>query len=284
MRRIVELGAAAMAIRDERSTAELIAIAQMSKDDEECWPILSILQHRGSREVFDAAVELCKGEDLDDRILGVQILAQLGIPERSFPAETTALLLEMLERESDPMMLNNIGVAFGHLHSVEAIAPLTQLKDHPHEDVRFGVVYGLMCQEDELAIATLIELSADPSIAVRNWATFSLGSQIETDSPEIRQALWNRIKAEKPHIAKDEFYEIYGEAVVGLARRREHRILNLLTEELASDCIGDLLLEACEELADERLFSALVTAQAWLGDSDLLKQAIERCKPNRLEK
>ena len=272
-----------MAIKDERSTTELIAIAQTIKDDEECWPILSILQHRGSREVFDTAFELCQGEELDDRILGVQILAQLGIPERSFPVETTALLLEMLERESDPMMLNNIGVAFGHLRSTAAIAPLTQLKDHPHEDVRFGVVYGLMCQEDELAIATLIELSADPSTDVRNWATFGLGSMIETNTPEIRQALWARLIDPCADLdSNDSCADIYGEALVGLARRKDPNLFNILCEELEeiqADALGDHILEACEELGDSRLYPALLLAKEWLGNSTRLEDAMESCKP-----
>ena len=269
-----------MAIRDERSTAELIAIAKTVEDYEESWPLFSILYHRGSREVFDAAVELCHDEDLDHRILGVHILAELGIPERSFPAESTVLLLEMLEREVDPIMLNNIGMAFGHLGSTEAIVPLVPFKNHPHEDVRFGVAYGLMCQEDELAISTLIELSADSSIPVRNWATFGLGSMIETNSPEIRQALWVRIEAEKPHISDDDFYEIYMEALLGLARRKDIGILNLLKEELDSGCISDLLLEACEELSHEELYPALLKAQQWLDDSYTLQCALENCKPD----
>lgn len=274
-----------MAIKDDRSTAELIAIAQeVEEGEEEPWPTaLGILQHRGSREVFDAAVALCQKEDVDDRILGVQILAQLGIPERSFPAETNVLLLEMLERESEPAILCDIGIAFGHLRSEVAIVPLSKLKNHPHEDVRFGVVMGLMCQEDGLAITTLIELSADPDIDVRNWATFSLGSQIESDSPDIRKALWERLSHERSDIASnDDCADVYGEALVGLARRKDPNILNVLCEELEeiqADALGDKILEACEELGDSWLYPALLSAQEWLGESDALQRAIESCKP-----
>jgi len=61
-----------------------------------------------------------------------------------------------------------------------------ELKNHPSEDVRFGVVHGSLTHENESAIHTLIELSADEDEDVRNWATFGIGSLIVNDTEEIR--------------------------------------------------------------------------------------------------
>ena len=77
---------------------------------------------------------------------------------------------------------------------------------------------------DARAIAALIELSSDPDYDVRNWATFGLGSQIDTDTPAIREALWARL--EEPED------EVRGEAWVGLARRGDVRVAAALLREL----------------------------------------------------
>ncbi len=275
---------------DEQTTAELVAtasqasgeIVQMTQDDDAYWQIIRVLQLRGTQEVFDTCQVMCASESSGDRQLGINILGQLGTPDFPFRAETIPRLLRLLEQEQDPEVIGDIGIAFGHLRSEEAIAPLVRLKSHASQEVRFGVTYGLLCQEDPLAIATLIELSADPAVLVRNWAMFGLGSQIDVDTLEIRQALWSRLEAEKPGLADDDIYEIYGEALVGLARRGDSRILDLLLEELHSNLISPLALEACEELGDERLYPVLLVAQEWLEDSRGLTDAIAACKPKYL--
>ena len=73
-----------------------------------------------------------------------------------------------------PETLCDIGIALGPLQSEKAIPALVALKDHTNEDVRFGVVQGLLCQDSEQAIQALIELSSDEVWDVRNWATFGL--------------------------------------------------------------------------------------------------------------
>ncbi|MGL6341154.1 MAG: HEAT repeat domain-containing protein, partial [Waterburya sp.] len=108
------------------------------------------------------------------------------------------------------------------------------------------------------------------------WATFGLGSQIDTDTPAIRQALWQRLINEKTD--QDETYEIYGEALVGLAIRKDERVIEFLLKEFNSGCVGYLALEAAEEIGDSRLYSALVNLRTWLTkDRDLLESAIASC-------
>ncbi|MEH2147231.1 hypothetical protein [Nostoc sp.] len=150
-----------------------------------------------------------------------------------------------------------------------------RLKSHPSPSVRYGVVFGLLGYEDELAISTLIELSSDRDGDVRNWATFGLGSQIETDTTAIREALYQRFINENT----DENYEIYAEALVGLAKRKDSRILTRLIEELLSDYVGVLAVEAAEEFADSRLYPALMQLQQrWTENNDLLESAINNCQ------
>src|SRR4029077_14951716 len=103
-------------------------------------------------------------------------------------------------------------------------------------DVRYGVVFALMGHEDRQALETLAELTRDPEAHVRDWATFALGSQAEADTPELREALVSRLA--------DEDDDTRGEALVGLARRGDWRVLTALRRELESGSVGSLAVEA----------------------------------------
>jgi HEAT repeat protein len=127
---------------------------------------------------------------------------------------------------------------------------MAALKNHPDAGVRFGVVLGVSCHEDDLAIQTLMELSADPDADVRNWATFGLGSQIDSDTPAIRASLVARLT--------DEDADTRGEALVGLARRQDQRMIEPLLKDLEDGYAGSLLVEAAAQIGDPRVYPALL--------------------------
>jgi hypothetical protein len=66
-----------------------------------------------------------------------------------------------------------------------------------------------------------------------NWATFGLGSQIEVNTKEIRDALFKRLGEEDD--------EIRGEALVGLSIRKDKRVLGPLLKELTSKTLGHVV-------------------------------------------
>jgi HEAT repeat protein len=267
---------------DPRSTEELIQIALAQENEYAFRDIVSILHFRGSYEVLEAASRLCNSQNPKERELGVDILGQLGIPKRTFPDESVNILLQLLEKEEDTEVLGAIGVALGHLKDSRAIKPLVKLKDHSSANVRFGVVFGLLSQTDELAINTLIDLSADEDADVRNWATFGLGSMIEINTPAIRDALFQRLIAEKNETETES--EIRGEALLGLSIRRDERVVPLLIEELTSKWVGKLAIEAAKEIRDSRLYSVLIRLKEWWDvDNNLLEEAIDNCKPKKLD-
>ncbi len=141
------------------------------QDEDAAWEAVTALHYKGNREVLEAAMRLCASDNADERQLGVNILGQLGTPERTFPNECFEVLAAMLTKETDPNVLECIGVAFGHLKDPRAVELLVPLKRHLNSDVRFGVVLGLGhdCPD---AIEALVELSRDSEELVRNWATF----------------------------------------------------------------------------------------------------------------
>src|SRR5687768_18575105 len=90
---------------------------------------------------------------------------------------------------------------------------------------------------------------SDADEDVRNWATFGLGSMIDDDSPQIREALLARIS--------DAHDETRGEALVGLALRQDPRVLEPLLRALRADTVGSLAVEATRDLGAAELLTAL---------------------------
>jgi HEAT repeat protein len=263
---------------DPRSTEELIRVALTEEDEDAAWKPVVVLHFRGTQEVLAQAQVLCVSSDGKERALGANILGQLGVPDRVFPEDCFRTLARMLANESDPEVLEAIIVAYGHLHDVRAVELLAPFRNHADADVRLSVVHGVSRHEDDVAIKTLIELSRDEDENVRDWATFGLGSMIDTDTPEIREALLARVA--------DSNDDARGEALVGLARRKDTRVLDPLIDELTSENVGMLALEAAEDLGDPRLGPALMLLkEAWGDDEEdrhigRLHHALLSCLPH----
>ncbi len=266
----------ASVLSDTRSIQELIRDALMD-DEEFSHRAIVVLHCKGSREVLEAAVQLSKSKLSKERTLAAVVLAQIGVPDRTFPRESFDALADMLRIEEDEDVLATIAASFNFLDDPEKVGLLVPLSHHPNSDIRYGVVLGLLRSREQAAVRVLIILSRDEDDDVRDWATFGLGSQLDLDTPAIRDALWERIR--------DENDDVRGEALVGLAERKDLRIVEPLIDELQSGSIGVLALEAAREIADVRLVPALSELQeSWSEDNDrhsqLLSEAIAACMPD----
>ena len=258
--------------RDPRTVGELVSAALGDPSyDHDGWNAVAALHWRGTAEVLERAAELCHSFCAVERRVGADILGQLGIPA-SFPKPCASILLDTIRHEQDPEVLHSILVAFGHLHDPEAIGPAARFRHHREPEVRDGVVYALMGHDDPLALQVLIELSEDEDTEVRDWATFSLGTQVDVDTPAIRDALAARLL--------DSDDEARGEALVGLARRGDRRVIPALLKELALDDVGRLAIEAAEIVADPRLYAALANLQDRPDiREEVLEPAVAACAP-----
>jgi HEAT repeat protein len=258
-------------VSDPRSIQVLISTA-LSEPDEELtyWNAVAALQWRGTLEVFERAYRLCQSPCSVERRLGADILGQLGCPDRSLPKECTQALLKLLEREESEKVLHAILVALSHHQAPEAIGPVSRFRHHADDEVRFGVVMALKGYDVPEAEAVLIELTRDADADVRDWATFALGTLHETDTPAIRDALADRLA--------DIDFDTRCEAVVGLARRRDRRVLPALYKELSEDSVSPLAIEAASLFANSQLSAQLIALRGhWEGDASLLEQAIQAC-------
>jgi HEAT repeat protein len=169
-------------------------------------------------------------------------------------------ILGLLAGEQSPPVLHSIGVALGHIGDPRAVSALLPLKDHPDSGVRFGVVLGLSPHSEPSAIDGLIKLSSDSDEDVRNWATFGLGSMTAVDTPALREALVARLG--------DGNDEIRGEALDGLAQRKDQRVLEPLRHELTARPVGILAVEAAGSLGDPSLLPLLLQLRPAASNAD----------------
>jgi HEAT repeat protein len=252
---------------------ELISTAMSEPDEEHAyWDAVTALNWRGTREVLDRAFRLCQSASAVERRLGADILGQLGVPDRAYPKECLRILSKMLESEQDYKVTYSIMVALSHHIAPEAIELVLRFLHHADPDVRLGVVLALTGYESHQALDALINLTRDSEAQVRNWATFAIGSQVEVDTPQIRDALLDRVG--------DADDDTRYEALVGLARRGDRRVLPALHKELACESVSTLAIEAAALIGEPQLITELIALRGrWDGDLDQLEQAIRACSP-----
>lgn len=262
----------------QRTVEELIEMLTSGRSSQEQFEAaLASIRRRGTREVFDRATAMCGDSDPKTRQIGVQILCQLGGRERKFGDESLQIFLDLLAREKDHGVLAAVGWGLGHLGKRFAVERLIELKGHENADVRLGVVGGLLGNSDERAIQTLIDLSDDVEARVRNWATAGIGMMCELDRKDIREALYKRLS--------DSDEETRLEALYGLAKRRDLRVLNLLKARLSPESADYLDVLAAESLADPRLVPALLRLKPlWNGIEEVLQRAIDRCQQGKQDR
>jgi HEAT repeat protein len=260
--------------RGSRATDELIRLALEERDEDRRWELVFTLQARETKDALDRALRLCEARSAKERALGADILAQSSLPHpdaRSRDQRCEALIL--LLGDERVTVIESAAFGLGHLGEARGIGPLVELAGHPSARVRYAVVFGLLRHRDSRAIEALIQLSNDSVAHVRDWATFGLGSQLEgLDTPEIREALHARLG--------DDHHDTRGEAMVGLALRKDSRVVETLLQELASDCVSALAIEAARVLGDTRLCDALLSLREWWpADTHELDEAIVCCTP-----
>ena len=265
---------------DPRTTEELIQTALADPESQQAWHAIRVMHVRGSEREYEAARQLCESDKAVERELGVHILGQLGSQNIAFLEESLPLLFARLDDPAEDVIAA-AGFALGHRRDPRAIPRLIRLKDHTNPDIRFGVVCGISGHDNEAAVEVLIALCADPDRDVRNWATFGLGTQIDLDTTQIRDALFARVFGEDP--------EIREEALLGLAKRGDNRVLEPLRQELAGEFHGEWCLEAAELLGDPVLYPLVFELYKRLDDSekaryeDSFQAALAACKPREHE-
>lgn len=258
---------------DPRSDAELLVTVRDCRgdhDDPRFWGAVEVLHGRFSLALLDEVRPWTQSPDPDVRSAGVTVLAQghISCPEVKTPVGE--LLLALMQSEANASVLQSLAFALGHCCPPGHVSALVALANSEDADIRYAAVHSLCHADDPAAVKTLIRLSADPDTDVRDWATFALGSQTEQDTPELREALWARVN--------DVDSETRGEALVGLAKRKDDRVIGAIERELASPDVGRLAVEAAKEFPHRCFLAGLNRLKPDEWNMDLLQETIAVCQ------
>jgi HEAT repeat protein len=216
-------------------------------EDDAPWDAVAALRRMGTREVFDQAAAWCQSDVPLKRARGADVLAQLRkAPDckvNVFSEESYALLTELVQEESHPRPLASAIAALGHLDNPSAVPMIANFHAHPNAEVRYDVAFALGCFPDEpRSVQVLVRLMRDADEDVRDWATFGVGVLGNSDSTEIREALFVALA--------DADEDVSEEALVGLAKRKDRRIVPMLLAELEKQEVGVRVIEAAYLMLD----------------------------------
>jgi HEAT repeat protein len=241
------------------------------------WGSIEALRARGGREVLDAALCLYARPEPRARALGLDVLNQFGGPERPYRDEILPVLLRGLDDE-DAAVRQAAASALAFEGGPQVVAALAARRGDPDDDVRYAVAFALgQRPDDPVAIEALVALARDGAAAVREWATFGLGSLSVTTTPVVVEALVERLGDPDPRTRE--------EAIAGLERRKgDDCVIVGLVEALGSRPAGRGALEAAIRIADARLLPALLRGNA-CSDAEtlLLEHAIHACSGEELD-
>ncbi|NWF26266.1 ankyrin repeat domain-containing protein [Streptomyces sp. PKU-EA00015] len=243
---------------------------------------VTALWRRGDEETFQAAAAWCGSDDPLHQAFAADVLGQLGFAYtgtdgagdgvreeedgdaprsgdarhadgivRPFAARALPLLRELSREARDPELIQAAVTALGHHADPSALDDILRHAGHPDAAVRHRVALALCGQvpgDHAEAVATLIALSRDAAREVRDWSTTAL-AELDTDTPEIREALADRID--------DPDADTAAEAARGLAIRQDPRAEGALVRLLAD---GDpespahgTATDAVRHIRDDRL-------------------------------
>ena len=225
----------------QKSDEELYLVI-IEKNCDEKHAAASQLTTRGGKANFQKAIEFCNSKNPNVRVEGAHILGQLGTPKRPFKKESTPILINLLEHDTNEYARASAAAALGHIENPEVVLVLVKHIADPSENVRHDLAFALGCYNLPEVVNPLIVLSNDPSPEVRSWATFGLGTCVDFDTEEIREALFDRLSDLTP--------EVRGEALIGLAERKDPRVIEHIKKELSGEFYGDWAVEAAEILKE----------------------------------
>ena len=134
------------------------------------------------------------------RAVAADVLGQLGF-EEGYPYRDRSVPI-LVERvlDDEVSVIGCAIAALGHLGDAMGLPAVVGAASHAEGVVRFEVAVALPSllgvgpvDPSTPGVAALISLMCDDDPDVRDWATFGLGTQVATDSAEVRDALADRL-------------------------------------------------------------------------------------------
>ena len=164
---------------------------------------LVALHERASREVFDAAASLCRDPDPNERLLGLQILRELG-DDRPVFLETWELLQSMAETEEDANVLWWVISCLLYTRKARALDTVVRFIEHPDSSIREHIAFMIVGMGDDpndlRVVDTQLRLAEDEDPNVRYGAVYDFVEDITADGPAIRDMLRRHLKDPDEHV------------------------------------------------------------------------------------
>jgi len=224
-------------------TKQLILKAYHEEDDDTYMEYIHVLRLRGNEEVFQLTKKLAYSRDSVYREIAASILNQFGYKTKLYKGESVYLLSKLLNDKDEDVVCNTI-YAFGHRKCTRYADKLASFVTSTSVQIKEALTFALGGYENQTCIDALLILMQDKNYDVRNWATFSLAQISETNTQSIRDALFKNLL--------DEELEVRGEALLGLALRKDARVKDAIIEDLQKPFYGSWIFDAIEEMPDSR--------------------------------
>jgi HEAT repeat protein len=257
-----------------------LALQATDPNDDSLWARITALHGCPEGRVLETATLWLSHDNPNIRCLGADILGQLGCGRHCqtmlpFGSQSLPILLAALGDDS-PSVLRSVIVALGH-HSRNGQSwdceCLTRFMTHPAPEVRHAVataIGGHPFDESKKAANMLMRLCGDSDRDVRNWATFGLAVQMDVDTPAIRDTL--------AQLLLDDDEEIAGEALVGLARRKDNRAVPHIVTLLHQTTVSSLTIEAAGEFPHATFLTRLSELSATNPNDNKVQEALSNCQ------
>ncbi|MCS3871018.1 hypothetical protein J3D55_003934 [Chryseobacterium ginsenosidimutans] len=253
----------------------LIQKAYKAKTETNYWNQITPLRQFVNEEMISECFQLIDSDDVKYKQIGIDILCQLGRKRKGFVKELFEKVFEIFETSTDENLIFTSLFAIGHNNEylkVKQIKALEKFQNSKSKNIRYALTFSLLGIENEKAIKMLINLAQDRSPRVQDWATFGLGTQIETDNEEIRNILY------KNCFSKDD--QTKQEALKGLANRNDERAKEIILQELKNGNFGGLLFDTILNIKNgEEYISYLISIyNKFKDDKSINKQWLSELK------
>jgi hypothetical protein len=232
-----------------------LAVPNDEGDYDEYWSKVVQLHRRTDELTYLAMAELAASADDNRAELGLDVLGQLGF-EQNYPFRGPSLPVILARRgagESNRVLVAAID-ATTNLRDARALGPVLAQAGHPSAEVRLAVATKLPFLASDPpagdAVDALIRLMSDDEVKVRDWATCGLGTQLEIDTPVVRAALVERLF--------DTGGDTADEALAGLAKRGDRRVIDEILDRLSRPMVTLEVLRAAIDLPDRRYLPVLL--------------------------
>ncbi len=222
---------------------QLIKKAYYEEDEDIYTDYIFELRKRGNSEILNLIRDLVYSKDAIYREIAGGILSQFAYKTKSFKGERIYLLGRLLDDKNEDVISSAI-YGFGHIKATLYGDKLASFATSKSLDIKRALAFALGGYENKKAIEALILLMNDDDFDTRNWATFSLAQICESDTPAIRDTLYKNLN--------DIESEVRGEALLGLATRKDTRVINAILEDLQSDFYGSWIFSAIVKMPDKR--------------------------------